>query len=351
MARRRKKRKPRIPPEEVVDPEGLAAWMLRFLEDLRVRNYAQATVEGREAYLAVFLGWCRDRDLGRPHEVTRPILQRYQRHLFYHRKADGNPLSFRSQHNRMAPVLAFFKWLTRQNVLLYNPASELDLPKLERRLPRSVLSAEEAEKVLGQANVGDPFGIRDRAILETFYSTGMRRREVCELKVFDLDAERGTVIVRLGKGKKDRMIPIGERAVAWCNLYLQEVRPELATEPDDGTLFLVESGESISPGRMTQLVATYIDLADIGKRGSCHLFRHTMATIMLENGADVRFIQEMLGHAQLTSTQIYTQVAIKKLQEIHAATHPSSKLGRPGSEPEVLDVEAELAGGDDSLGN
>jgi len=329
---RRGERKPKALPEGADDSQGLFAWMTRYLEWLRVQNYSERTVENRQLYLGYFIAWCADRSLTRPVEVTRPILERYQRTLYHYRKPNGQPLSFRSQHTRLVPVRAYFKWLTRQNVLLANPASELDLPRLEKRLPKHVLSAAEAEQVVNQADVDDPLGLRDRAVLETLYSTGIRRMEVIGLGLFDLDVERGTIMVRQGKGKKDRMIPIGDRAVAWIEKYVTEVRPSLQVEPDDGVLFLTMTGDPFTPNRLTQLVRNYVDAAEIGKRGACHLFRHTMATIMLENGADIRFIQEMLGHAELSTTQIYTQVSIKKLKEIHSATHPSARMPRQGSE-------------------
>jgi len=136
------------------------------------------------------------------------------------------------------------------------------------------------------------------------------------------------VMVRQGKGRKDRMIPIGERALAWLDRYLVEVRPHLVVEPDDGVLFLTNEGTPFTPSRMTQLVRGYVLSAELGKSGSCHLFRHTMATLMLEGGADIRFIQQMLGHAKLETTQIYTQVSIRQLKTIHAATHPGAGLGR-----------------------
>jgi integrase/recombinase XerD len=199
---------------------------------------------------------------------------------------------------------------------------------MEKRLPKHVLTANEADRVLNQANVADPLGVRDRAILETFYSTGMRRSELASLKLYDLDIERGTVMIRLGKGKKDRMIPIGARALAWIDKYVIEVRPALVREPDDGTLFLSNLNEAFTRNRLTQMVREYVDAASLGKRGACHLFRHTMATLMLENGADIRFIQQMLGHAELSTTQIYTQVSIRKLKEIHSLTHPA-RLERP----------------------
>jgi integrase/recombinase XerD len=308
------------------DPEGLHVWMKRYLETLRVKNYAERTVENRESYIGFFIAWCDARSITRPQEVTKPMLERYQRHLFHLRRESGKPLTFAAQRQRLAPLRAYFKWLTRQNVLLWNPASELELPRVERRLPKHVLTVSEAEQVLGQPDVQDAIGLRDRAILETLYSTGIRRLSMIKLSIYDLDVERGTLMVRQGKGHKDRMVPIGERAVAWLERYLNDVRPGLVVLPDEGTIFLTSTGESFSPNRLTQLVRKYVDAAELGKRGACHLFRHTMATLMLENGADIRCIQEMLGHAELSTTQIYTQVSIRRLKAVHALTHPGATL-------------------------
>jgi integrase/recombinase XerD len=199
------------------------------------------------------------------------------------------------------------------------------MPRLEKRLPRAILTAREAEQVINVPDVKEPLGLRDRAILETLYSTGIRRMEVCHLKVADVDVERGTLMVRQGKGKKDRMIPIGERALQWIDKYVADIRPQYALAPDEGFLFLTTEGESFTPNRLTQLVRNHVEASGVAKRGSCHLFRHTMATLMLEGGADIRFIQAMLGHAELSTTEIYTQVSIRKLKEIHTATHPGAK--------------------------
>jgi integrase/recombinase XerD len=309
---------------DLSDPRGMAVKMAEFLEWQRIKNYSERTIGNRELYLGYFIQWAEERGITRPAEVTKPILERYQRYLYHYRKQrDGKPLSFRSQYSRLVPVRAFFKWLTKYNHILYNPASELELPRLEKRLPKHVLTTAEAEQVLMQTNIGNPLGIRDRAILEVLYSTGMRRMEIIGLNLYDLDVERGTLMIRQGKGKKDRMVPIGERAIAWCEKYIYEVRPGYVVEPDEGYLFLTADGEAFTAGRLTQLVRNYINAADIGKKGACHLFRHTMATLMLENGADIRFIQQMLGHADLSTTQIYTQVSIRQLKEIHNATHPA----------------------------
>jgi len=305
------------------DAQSLYHQMRPFLEWMRVRNYSEQTVEHRETHLRTFIAWCDERGVSRPQEVTRPILERYQRYLFLYRKANGEALSGRSQHMRLVPVKLWFRWLVKQNRILSNPAADIDMPRVEKRLPKHILSADEAERILNVPDVTSAQGIRDRAILETFYSTGIRRTELTRLHVHDVDPDRGTVMVREGKGKRDRLIPIGDRALAWIRKYLDEVRPQLSLADDAGVLFLAVLGDAIDPRSLGQMVSDYIKASGVNKIGSCHLFRHTMATLMLENGADVRFVQVMLGHAQLTSTQVYTQVAIRALKEIHTATHPA----------------------------
>lgn len=330
------------------DPHGMAAALFGFTEWQRTKGYSERTIENRTRHMTTFILWCEERGVVRPIEVTRPVLERYQRWLYHYRKKDGEPLSFRSQHQRLSCLRAFFRYLTRHNLILYNPASELELPKLERRLPKHVLTAGEAERVLNQADVRLPLGIRDRAILETLYSTGMRRSEVVGLKLYDLDGERGTIMVRQGKGKKDRMIPIGERAIAWVTKYVRDVRPDLVADPTETALFLTALGEPFTPNRLTRVVREYVVAAELGKEGACHIFRHTMATLMLEHGADIRFIQAMLGHAELSTTQIYTQVSIRQLKEIHTRTHPAALNRRragAGGELEgtaVCDAHAEM---------
>jgi integrase/recombinase XerD len=239
-------------------------------------------------------------------------------------------------------IKGFFRWLTRQNYILHNPASELILPRLDARLPKYVLTASETEQVLQQPDLNDTEGLRDRAMLETFYSTGIRRMELANLKLYDIDAERGTVMIRQGKGKKDRYIPIGERAVAWINKYTDEARPHLAIGAEDGTVFLTHLGTAFDRRELTRLVHRYLAKSNIGKVGGCHLFRHTMATLMLENGADVRVIQEMLGHSKLSTTEVYTRVSINLLKQVYAATHPAAHLHRAEAIEHDPAVEAEL---------
>jgi integrase/recombinase XerD len=332
MARVTRKRKPTPKP---LSP--LAALMEKHLEALQVKNYSEYTIKNRRGHIGFFIEWCRDRGLTEPTEVTRPILEHYQRYLFHYRQKNGKPLTFRSQLARLVPLRMWFRWMARQRHILHNPASELELPRIEHRLPKAVLTVGEMERVLAQPDIQDPLGLRDRALMEALYTTGMRRLELAGLKLYDLDTERGTVTIRQGKGKKDRVIPIGDRAAAWLDKYIREARPLLVVEPDDHTVFLSNAGEPFCLDHLSDLVRTYVDAAEIGKRGSCHMFRHSMATLMLENGADIRYIQQMLGHSDLKTTQIYTQVSIRQLKRIHAATHPArlDKSASPAIDDEM----------------
>ncbi len=317
--------------------------MRDHLQALAIQNYSAYTVKNRQAHIGFFFQWCKERGLTEPVEVTRPVLERYQRHLFHYRKKNGEPLSFRSQHSCLVPLRVWFRWMTRQNHILHNPASELELPRLGRSLPKNIFSAQEVERIMQLCEIEDPIGLRDRAILETLYSTGLRRMEMIALRLYDLSLDRGLLLVRQGKGKKDRYVPIGERAIAWLEKYIREGRPLLAAEPDDMTVFLTAQGEPFSRDHLSAAVKERIDAAKLGKTGSCHLFRHTMATLMHENGADIRHIQAMLGHEDIRTTEIYTQVAIRALQKIHAATHPAAMLERgegPATKANDPDAEA-----------
>lgn len=232
------------------DPHGMLVLMHKYLEYLAVHNYSENTIENRHFYIGFFIRWAEDRGVAQPAEVTKQIIERYQRYLYHYRKKNGDPLSFRSQHGRLIPIRGWFKWLARQNYILYNPSADIELPKLEHRLPKHVLTISEAEQVINQATAKKRLGIRDRAILETLYSTDVRRSELVNIRTYDLDVDRGTLIVRQGKGKKDRMIPIGDRAMAWVDKYICDLRPSLMTGNTTGDyLFLTEVGEPITPAQ------------------------------------------------------------------------------------------------------
>lgn len=317
-----------------VEHTGFYAYLTRHLETLNIRNYSGSTLTRRENGLRRFIGWCDERGLNEPQSITKPILESYQRHLYYYRQENGEPLSPTTRARYLTNIKQFFKWLAQENHLLYNPASELILPKTTASLP-VVLTEDEVDRLMQQPDINTPYGLRDRAILELFYSAGLRRTELCNLQVSDLSLSRQTVFVREGKGGKDRLLPVGERAIAWLAKYLTDVRHQLLLSVTEATLFLNDYGEPFRDSKLGDKVKRYMKNAGISAPGSCHLLRHAMATHMLENGAELRFIQAMLGHADFRATQVYTHVSIRKLQEIHAATHPAKVEKKGSAEAEI----------------
>jgi integrase/recombinase XerD len=299
--------------------------MDRYLQHLAVKGFSESTLRVRRVHMEMFLKWCRRTRTTTPSQVTRTSIESYQRYLFQYRKKDGQPLAVASQHSRLAPLKVWFKWLNHRKYISTDPAAELELPRVGYKLP-NVMNRDEAERVLSQPNVGEPLGMRDRAMLEMLYSSGLRRMELLHLKLYDLDQKHGLVTVREGKGKRDRVVPIGERALAWLDMYLNGLRPEIVRKPDNGIVFLTTNGVPFTPNYLSWLARQYVKSAGIGKGGACHIFRHTMATLMLEGGADIRYIQAMLGHVRLDTTQIYTHVSIRMLKQVHTATHPAARL-------------------------
>jgi integrase/recombinase XerD len=273
----------------------------------------------------MFLAWCGKKRTTNAKQITKASLESYQRWLFDYRKKDGQPLSVATQLTRLMPLKLWFSWMARNRCITHDPAAELELPKVGYKLPR-VLTKEETESVLQQPNLQTSLGLRDRAILEILYSTGIRRMELLHLRLYDLDRQHGLVTIREGKGNRDRVVPVGERALFWLDQYLTITRPKIVKEPDDSVTFLTVVGQPLTPNYLSWLARQYVQSAQIGKSGACHIFRHTMATLMLEGGADIRYIQAMLGHVRLDTTKIYTHVSIRMLKQIHTATHPAARL-------------------------
>lgn len=309
-------------------PDCVAAWLLRHLDALEVRHMSKASLKGRKSQLSHFNAWCVEHGLEHPHEVTHTHMEVFQRHLFRYRRRDGQPLSVSGQAHVIGSVNTFFSWMVKHRHLPSNPASDVELPRIPKGL-RDPMSASEVEAVLALPDLSYAQGLRDRAMLELLYGTGIRRMELSALSLPDIDRERGTLHVRRGKGGKGRFVPIGERTLAWVTKYETEARPLLQVDPHEMAMFINIDGKRLSMGAMSWRVRGYLDKAGVHKAGACHLFRHTMATVMLDNGADVRHVQEMLGHADIGTTQYYTHVSIAKLQAVHAATHPAARLLRP----------------------
>ncbi len=303
------------------DAATLASQIDRWFNWLQERNYSGRTVEARKWSLRTFQKWAQERDLSRPGQITKPILESYQRWLYRYRKANGKPLGITTQRARLGAIQNFFQWLCKNNQLTANPAADLELPRKPNKILPRALTIAQVDDILNIPDITDPLGIRDRAMLELFYSTGIRRTEITRIDIEDLDEERAVMSIR-GKGNKGRIVPVGQRALEWLQQYLRQTRDLLHINQNEHALFLTGYGERFSPGYIGNWVKQTMNKAEINQSGSCHLLRHSCATHMLENGADIRFIQQLLGHARLDTTQIYTQVSIIKLREVHARTHP-----------------------------
>jgi integrase/recombinase XerD len=297
----------------------------RYLQMLEVKNYSKTTIANRYADLVTFTTWAEQRTLTETKSITKLHLESYQRHIWRHRKKNGKPLGISTQRQRLGSVKDLFKYLTKNNHIPANPASELELPRAEKRLPKQALSLTEIKTILNIPNIHDPLGIRDRAILELLYSSGIRRTELANLELTDLNQERQTLQIIQGKGNKDRVVPVGKITLTWLEKYLDEVRPKLLINATEKAFFITSYGESFHPDVLSRQVSKQIQQAEIGRSGSCHLLRHTCATHMLEGGADIRFIQQLLGHEKLETTAIYTQVSIEQLKAVHAESHPSEQ--------------------------
>ncbi len=302
----------------------LASLLDTWLAYLAERNYSKRTLDMNTWALRSFISWAELRDLKQAHSITKPHLESYQRYLYRYRKQDKQPLGVTTQRQRLGAVQRYFAYLCKHNYLLANPASELELPrKPHNHLPKG-LSIDELQSLFSVPDITDPLGIRDRAILELLYATGARRSELVNLNLADIDLIAQTLHIIQGKGGKSRVVPIGTTAIYWLTQYLDKTRPLLELNHHETALFISGYGQRMSGTYIGNWVAKQIKLAGINKQGSCHLLRHSCATHMLENGADIRLIQQLLGHARLDTTQIYTQVAITHLKEVYNRTHPSS---------------------------
>ncbi|HHW17951.1 MAG TPA: site-specific tyrosine recombinase XerD [Firmicutes bacterium] len=221
---------------------------------------------------------------------------------------------------RLAALKAFYQFLLKENYVTKDPTDELSSPKLERKLPK-VLTVEEVERLLAQPDVRTPSGKRDKAMLELLYATGIRVSELVNLNLTDIDLKEGFVRC-VGKGSKERVVPMGEMAISALESYLEEARPKLVSNTREKALFVNHHGSRLTRQGFWKIVKKYAREAQIRKEITPHTLRHSFATHLLENGADIRAVQEMLGHADISTTQIYTHVTKDRLKDVYAKSHP-----------------------------
>jgi len=229
-------------------------------------------------------------------------------------------LSSNSISRRLSAIKAFYRFLLRERIISYDPTETMQSPKLWKKVPLT-LNVEEIERMIAQPNIRTKTGIRDRAILDTLYATGMRVSELVNLKLEQVNLEMGFLRC-IGKGNKERIVPLGRYACAAITRYLEKARPLLLGKKESNFLFLNRCGRKISRQGLWKIIKKYARQAGIKKPVRPHIIRHSFATHLLEKGADLRSVQEMLGHADISTTQIYTHVNQDRLKMIHKLFHP-----------------------------
>jgi integrase/recombinase XerD len=229
-------------------------------------------------------------------------------------------LSTKTIARNLIAIRTFFRFLVQEGILGTNPVEEIESPKIAKTLPE-ILTLKEVEQLLEQPNLQGPLGIRDRAMLEVLYATGMRVSELTQLPINQVNLEGGYVLI-FGKGSRERIVPLGSESMKWLTLYLKTVRGRLTKGKENRFLFISRWGRGMSRQRFWKSLKEYGRRAGIRKRITPHLFRHSFASHLLERGADLRSVQMMLGHVDISTTQIYTHVSGERLKKIHQRYHP-----------------------------
>lgn len=312
----------------LIESADLYLFVKEYLHHLLVIGRSEHTHRRYESALREFVLWCVLQKCNQLSDINRQVLKKYQQYLYDYRKTNGEPLSKGSKNSKLTPLKKFMEWCFEEKYILEELANYIDVPKKPRGIPTTILMHEAVEHILGQPDTSTKEGLRDRAIMEVLYSSAIRRSETVFLLCSDVDFIRKEVKIRDSKNGQPRVVPIYDRALAWISRYQNEARSKLLqladNNKDDDTLFLSHKGIRFKPGTLASRVKGYIKQSGVETRGSCHLFRHSTATQMLENGANVRYIQALLGHKDLNTTEIYMRVANKKLKEVHAKTHPTT---------------------------
>jgi len=291
-------------------------------DDLHLR-FAERTARGYLGHVSFFLAWLDRRGVGLTSVRTADI-QAHQSDLLALRKPDGKPYSIGFQQNRVSAVKSLFRFLYRRGYLLTDPAAAVEMPRAVKKLP-TILTREEAIKVLDAAKGKGPRDLRDRAILETLYSTGIRVSELIHLTPYDVDTEDRSVKVRLGKGGKDRMVPLTRPAAKAIDAYLAFSRSHFETEKRVPYLFLSDRGKKSHVFMLNRMIQRYATKAKVKKHVTCHTFRHSVATHLLKGRASIRHIQALLGHRSLQSTERYLHLEISDLKDVIARAHPRGR--------------------------
>ncbi len=296
-----------------------------FLLSLKVRNLDEGTINGTCWKLSKFTAYLEKSNITHIDGISKEIIRSYQIELFQCINIKGKQNTVAYQNSMLSAVKQFMRFLNERDYIVGDPAKDIQYAKQPKQLPKGILKPAEARKIMHTPDTTTVIGYRDRTILEVLYSSGIRKEEVNSLTLNDVDYMDGFLRINNGKGKKDRIVPVGRIACRYLENYIKSVRPELIKDPYKNHLFLSLRGGKLSKNMVWELVKKYAKKAKIRKNVHPHTFRHTCATTMLKNKADLNTIRKILGHESLNTTQIYTHLNITDLKAVHKRCHPREK--------------------------
>jgi len=296
----------------------------RYVDYMQKRNWSEDTIKSSLSSLDNFYHFIIEKygsfDV---REITRDIINEYYQYLFDYQKKDGEKLKQRSIISRMKSIRRFFRFLIYEKYILFDPIDHLRFRKIRRDISKAIITINQMKKLLVTPDLKNPIEYRDKAILELMYSSGIRREEVSNFNIYDVDLETGFVKVK-GKGKKERIVPVGKIACEYIKEYLNRIRPQFMKDNIEQGLFVTYYGRRITKDGIGIIVKKYMRKA--GLEGySSHSIRHSFATHLLQRGCNLKYIQEMLGHSDISTTQIYTTVVKSDLKKVYTETHPEAK--------------------------
>jgi len=292
----------------------------RYINYLEVeRNASPYTVRNYTTDLLGFFQFLKERGIESLREVDKHVLRDYLSHLIEQGFVKA------SIARKLSAIRSFYRYLLREEIISTSPVATTSSPKLDRRLP-SFLTTDEVTRLLEAPDLSTPQGQRDRALMELLYASGLRVSELANLKLEQVNLNSREIRV-WGKGAKERMVLMGEPAAKALTAYLNQGRLELLGNKRSSALFLSRYGERLTERSVQSTLEKCADMAGIGKRIHPHMLRHTFATHLLDGGADLRVVQELLGHASLSSTQIYTHVSKSQAKKVYLSAHPMAKEG------------------------
>ena len=293
-----------------------------FCEHQRATNHAAATIDWQEFVLKRFFQWCNRRGIASLEEIDRNVMLQYQHYVSQIKNRKGLRYDPRTQNTHITAVRRFFQHLRMREEIASNPAADIRLNRKPKTLPKNVMSEREVSLILEQPDLRKWTGVRDRAMLEILYSTGMRRTELLNLDINDLQPDTNTILIRQGKYSRDRVVPCGRIAWRWIGYYLKKIRPQRMPDPEEHAVFLSAKSGRLGKQGLKMALDGYAQRAGMTKPVTPHGFRHSCATHMSANGAGISQIQALLGHASADTTAIYVHIALSHLKTVHAKFHP-----------------------------